>query len=285
MLWINNPSIIVGKHQNPLAETNYLFAEENNIPIIRRISGGGAVYHDNENINFSFITSKEKTAGINFSYFLQPIIETINDCGIQVRKNERHNLFIDDNKITGTAAHLSRKKVIHHGTILFRSSLNNLKKVLENNYPKYIDKSIKSVPSPVTNIHQHLAQKVDLTTFTCLLEKKIKSRFNVQMDYHLSSTDLYEVELIKNKKYKSWEWNFGYSPDYVYKNNICTKNSEITTELIVKKGIIKKAFISKDHFPIIELSNMIENLPHQYNNISEILYQTRQDIFDVAMFF
>ena len=152
MVWQNEPSIIVGKHQNTLAEINYSFAKENNIPVVRRITGGGTVFHDLGNLNFTFISSGEKGKLVNFKKFTQPIIEVLNQMGIPARFEGKNDLRVNGLKISGNAEHVYKNKVLHHGTLLFSTDLNFLKKAIKSVPERFQDKAVQSVRSKVANI-------------------------------------------------------------------------------------------------------------------------------------
>ncbi len=152
MLWQNLPSIILGKHQNTLAEINYSFVKENNIPVVRRISGGGTVFHDLGNLNFTFISSGEKEKLVNFRKFTQPIIEVLNHMGIPACFEGKNDLRVNGLKISGNAEHVYRNKVLHHGTLLFSADLNYLNQAIKSVPERFKDKAVQSVRSKVANI-------------------------------------------------------------------------------------------------------------------------------------
>jgi lipoate-protein ligase A len=242
ILWQNSPSIIVGKHQNTLAEINQKFVTGNNLPVVRRISGGGTVYHDLGNLNFTFITTAKTEKIINFRYFTNPIIELLKDLGINATLNTRNNIFIDEKKITGTAAHIFKNKVIHHGTLLFSTSITDLEKSIKNNSLEYSDKAIKSVTSTVTNIFDHLENKTTLYLFRELLRNKINQSFEITEKHTLTEKDIENITDLVNTKYNTWEWNYGYSPSYQF-SRIASDNL-LRVSIAVKKGIIEKIVFS-----------------------------------------
>ncbi len=270
MLWQNTPSVFIGKHQNAIAEINYHFITHNNIPVIRRLSGGGSVFHDTGNINFSFITHAEKGKAINFQTCLKPIVNFLHSKGVKVEINSRNNLFIGDKKITGTAAHIYKNKVIHHGTLLFDSSEDALLKALEADTIKYSDKAVKSVKSPVTNILQHITQKMNIHEFITALKKALKKYFCVDSEYSFTDPDKAEIEKLSKNKYQTWEWNFGYSPAYSFQNKVIVNNQATEIRLEIKKGIIEKADISGER-DFQKIKEIITGLPHQKNILNDAL--------------
>jgi len=177
-LYINEPCIVVGKHQNLLSEINLQFVLENNIKLSRRISGGGTVYQDLNNLNFSYIHNCANIEQINYKKFTYPILESLRDMGLNVEFSDRNDLIIDTKKISGNAMHIFKTRVLSHGTLLFNTNLNQLSAALKNNPQKYIDKSIKSVRSKVTNISNYLNDPKSTDEFSLLLFQKNNGKIN-----------------------------------------------------------------------------------------------------------
>ena len=171
MLYINPPSIIIGKNQNTLSEINTEYVDENNIAVVRRLSGGGAVYHCHGNLNFSFIINDKEESFMDFKKFTQPIISILGNMGVEAQLSGRNDILIDDKKISGNAQFKSRGRMIHHGTLLFSSDLSKLEKSLKANPLKFKDKATKSVKSRVANICDYLENPIDIHEFKKLVNK------------------------------------------------------------------------------------------------------------------
>jgi len=275
MLWRNRPSIIVGKHQNTLAEINIDYVKENNIDVVRRLSGGGAVFHDLGNLNFTFIknVNKEGTL-VDFKKYTQPVIAVLNHLGVDAKFEGRNDIMINGRKVSGNAEHVFKRRVLHHGTLLFSSVMADLSQALKVNPLKYQDKGVKSVRSRVTNISEHLPHKMSVIEF----HDKI---FNFMVDseedailYEYTPEDIKNINQLVEKKYKTWEWNFGYSPKYNFEKLIRTNGGNLEIHLNVEKGIIVDLKIFGDFFgekDIVEIEKLLINKKHHEKEIRQIL--------------
>jgi lipoate---protein ligase len=214
MLWRNGPSVIVGKHQNTLAEINYDFISKNNIKVVRRISGGGTVFHDLGNINFTFIRNGDPGKLIDFRKFTQPVIDVLATLGIEARFEGRNDLTIGGKKFSGNAEHVFKNRVLHHGTMLYEAKMTDLTNALNVDPDKFKDKAIKSVRSRVTNISEHLTTPLDIQDFITLVMNHIVSTHQDAKLYQFSEQDRNGINELVKRKYSTWEWNFGYSPKY-----------------------------------------------------------------------
>lgn len=289
-LYINSKSIIVGKHQNTLSEINYSFVVENNLPIIRRLSGGGTVFHDPGNINFCFISSGEKGELVNFKKHTTPIIEFLNTLHIKATHGGRNDILIDGCKISGNACHVFKGRVMHHGTLLFNSQLKSLTKALKNDPLKFKDKAVKSVRSKVTNIHDHLKLDINVNTFVEQLLDYIITNYNCE-SYELTNIDYHHINKLVESKFNTWEWNYGYSPKYELKKRIKTstgKRFEFTIQVI--KGMIKEVSIKSNSTNkkwINELQKVLTTTYHQKEDIeikTKKLFENSDDLNSNELF-
>ena len=214
ILWINEPAIIVGKHQNTIEEINADFVRENGIHVIRRISGGGAVYHDLNNLNYTIISNEDKGASFDFKTFSMPVIDTLNELGAKAEFTGRNDLVIDGKKICGNAQAYINGRVMHHGCLLFNTDLSVLSKALEAPKDKIESKSTKSVRSLVDNILPNLPDKISIEEFSDKLLKHMKAKFPEMKEYSFTEEELAEIEQLRASKFGTWEWNYGNSPKF-----------------------------------------------------------------------
>lgn len=211
MLWQNDNAIIIGKYQNTLAEINQSFVEEHGIRVVRRLSGGGAVYHDLGNLNFTFITDAGESSRLNFKLFCLPVVRALERIGVRAEINGRNDMTIDGKKFSGNAQYLKSGRVMHHGTIMFRSDLGVVSQALQVDESKIRAKGIKSVRSRVTNVCEYLTQEIGLPEFRRILLNSILEETPGE-EYVLTAQDLAAVEALREQRYATWDWNYGASP-------------------------------------------------------------------------
>ena len=273
MLWQSNDTVVVGKHQNALGEINYRFVRENNITVARRISGGGTVFHDSGNVNFSFIKNVKSPAEISFKQFTQPVVKTLAKLGITATTSGRNDLLIDGKKISGNAEHIFKKRVLHHGTLLYNSDLKNLGQAIKVIPGKYQSKAVKSNRSEVANISSFLKTELSIGNFIqFMIDVQLKNSENTF--YELNENDIQKIEFLVNEKFNKQDWNFGYSPKYSFKNIVEIDGKTISIELNVKRGIIEDCKISGSYFSdeiAKKLSVNLQNKMHLFDEIKETL--------------
>ncbi|GAA3662957.1 lipoate--protein ligase [Asaccharospora irregularis] len=253
ILWRNEPSIIVGKNQNTLSEINLEYIKEHSIPVVRRQSGGGAVFHDLGNINFTFIACNNNSFS-DFRRFTQPIIDLLNTLDINAEFSGRNDLLIDGKKFSGNAQYNYKNKVMHHGTLLFSSEITNLSNALKVKPIKFEGKGVKSVKSRVTNINDHLKQPMDILEFKDSIMEYLSKTDTSNTYYSLSEKDIDGINRLSEEKYKTWEWNFGNSPEYALSSELKYPGGNVEFNINVEKGIIKKIKFFGDFFGKCDVS-------------------------------
>ena len=270
MLWQNHECVVVGKHQNTLAEINYPYLEELGIPVARRLSGGGTVYHDMGNLNFSFIINGTEGKLVDFGKHTSIIVSFLNKLGMPAKSNDRHDISLNGLKISGNAEHIFKKRVLHHGTLLFNSDLDRLDKSIMPVQGKYSDKAVQSVRSKVCNIYPYLEKPIDIGEFKNLLMVHVLNHFPGSQIHSLDDSDMRAIDQLVEEKYKSWDWIFGYSPLYQLNNQFKTKEFEIDIQLMIKKGIIIKSNLqskNKDQEILAEINQSLPGLKHHKETI------------------
>lgn len=242
MLWQNDNAIIVGKYQNTIAEINEEAVRERGIRVVRRLSGGGAVYHDMGNLNFTFITDVGESNALDLKLFCEPVVRTLATLGVKAEVNGRNDITIDGKKFSGNSQYIRQGRVMHHGTIMFDSDLSVVSEALRVDPTKIQTKGIRSVRSRVTNVAEHLPEKVTLPEFRRILLENILKE-NPGEAYPLTQDDLAAVEKLRAERYATWDWNYGFSP-------VCTM---LRRRRVDGCGMIE-AYITVEHGKIAALS-------------------------------
>ncbi len=281
MLWQNDATIVVGKHQNTLAEVNAEYAKKRGIRVVRRLTGGGAVYHDLGNLNYTFIMGYgEKGAQIDFKKYNQPIIDVLNQLGVEARFSGRNDILIGDQKFSGNAEHIyhQKQRVLHHGTLLYASEVQDISDALNVNPLKFEGKARKSVKSRVTNISSHLKEDIGVEKFGERVLNHITNLYPEAKPYELSETDRLAIQKLANEKYSQWHWNYGYSPKYGLKKGVKTPGGHVEVHLNVDKGLISEIaifgdfFVNKDLEPLLEALKGIE---HREDSLLRVLKEVK----------
>jgi len=247
MLWQNHNSIIVGKHQNTVEEINLPYVREKRIRVARRLSGGGAVYHDLGNLNYTFIRDAADTR-LDLSAFCVPVIQALSCLGVEAVLSGRNDITIDAKKFSGNAQYLRANRVMHHGTLMFDSDLEVLSEALKVSPDKIESKGIRSVRSRVTNIREHLKRDMTMQEFKEVLKGYMMEE-NQMRFYTLTPEDQASIETIRRKRYATWEWNFGSSPPYsIRKERRVEGCGNIQIYMEVEHGVITAFATRGDYF-------------------------------------
>jgi lipoate-protein ligase A len=240
LFYVNEPSVVVGKHQNPFQEFNFEYAQENGIQLVRRISGGGAVYHDEGNLNFSFITGFHRQKLDYFKKLIQAIIASLHYLGIPAKTTDKNNIVVEAKKISGNSQYTNINRMLSHGTLLFDSDLQALANSLDATLEVVKSRGIQSIKSDVTNIAEYLAHPMDMATFRKKLIESLSGVFGNLKSYQLTGDDWDRIYQLCENKYKSWEWRFGRSPDFVVRQKFKCDGKIFRGALHVSGGVIKK---------------------------------------------
>lgn len=272
-LWQNEPTIVIGKHQNTISEINLDYVEKKGIHVVRRMSGGGAVYHDLGNINFSFIQEKKDLADFDFSFFTRPIVDLLGELGIKAEFNSRNDLAIDGKKFSGNAQYIFKKKILHHGTLLFNSEMEELVNSLKVSKDKIESKGLKSIKSRVANIKDYIGEdsKIkEVSDFKVALFEHMKNRMEEFEEYVLTENDKKEIEKLKKEKYDKWEWNYGESPEADIHRQRKYTAGKVESYIKLKDGLIENIKLYGDFFSSREIEDLENGLKGKKYMISEI---------------
>jgi len=244
IFWQNENTVVVGRNQNTHEEINHEYVNKNNVNVVRRLSGGGAVYHDNGNLNFTFITDGKRENVNNYKKFTEPVVNVLKLLGVEAEFSGRNDIVIDEKKISGNAQYYFGNRMLHHGTLLFDADLSVLGKVLNVKYDKIESKGIKSVRSRVTNIYPYLKEKLMIEEFKKILISNIL--MEGARNYILSDTENLAVENLAKEKYRDWDWNFGKSPEFKISKRKRYDGGELDIRINVSEGRIDEIKIYGD---------------------------------------
>ena len=273
MLWQNKNAIVVGKYQNTIEEINADYVRENDIAVVRRLSGGGAMYQDMGNLNFTFVVDQNAAITLDFSIFIQPVVRALAKMGIAAEQSSRNDIVIDGKKFSGNAQYNKHGRTMHHGTLLFNSRLDTLGKALNPKPDKIESKGIKSVRSRVTNIADCLTQSMDMADFKRILRQEMVDA-NQLTEYVLTSQDFANVEKLVAEKYATWAWNWGRSPACDIQKRRRYPFGGVEIAMQVKGGIIQAVYITGDFFgngDIEELQSRLKGVPLQQEALDAVL--------------
>ncbi len=260
LFYINEPSIIIGKNQNTIEEINTEYVDSQGIKVVRRLSGGGAVYHDLGNLNFSFITKDDGDSFHNFRKFTEPVIEALRKIGVQAELSGRNDLVAEGKKISGNAQFSTKGKMFSHGTLLFDSEMEHIVSALKVRKDKIESKGIKSIRSRVTNISDLMSEKMTIEQFKAKLLENIFEGYDEVPEYVLTEEDWKKIHELSKERYQTWEWNYGKSPKFNVQHSHRFPVGLIEFRLEVNKGIIQQCKIFGDFFGAGDVADIEERL-------------------------
>lgn len=281
MLWRNAASVIVGRNQNSHSEINADYVRQNNIPVVRRLTGGGAVFHDLGNINFTFVSLNNTSGVLDFKRFATPITQALNALGVPCEFNGRNDMVVGESKISGNAQHMHRDRLLHHGTLLYAANLDSVSAALKPSPAKYIDKSVKSVRGRVANIVDFLPQPMPIEEFIAYLIRFVAGDDAAQQT-SLTEEEITGINALADERYRSWYWNFGYSPKYAFRRSTKTPGGVIDVHMDVRDGVIADIRLFGDYFgvrDVSELEDLLCGCRHERRALEERVAQVQIDAF------
>ena len=260
LFYINKPSIIIGKNQNTLEEINEPYIRQKGIKVVRRLSGGGAVYHDEGNLNFSFITADDGNSFHNFKKFTQPIVHALREMGIDAALSGRNDILVGDRKISGNAQFSQKGRMFSHGTLMLDADIDEVVNALKVNATKIESKGIKSIRSRVANINEFLDKPLSMGSFKqMILEAIFKEQGGIE-EYVLTTADWEIIHRISREKYQQWEWNYGSSPKFNITKSKRFPSGNVDVRLDVHHGLITEVHIYGDFFGLGDVKELEDAL-------------------------
>ncbi|WP_298832113.1 lipoate--protein ligase [uncultured Planococcus sp.] len=256
LFYINEPSIIIGKNQNTAEEINTDYVDSNGIHVVRRLSGGGAVYHDLGNLNYSFITVDDGNSFRNFRKFTEPVVKALQSLGVNAELSGRNDLMAEGRKVSGNAQFSTRGRMFSHGTLMFDTEVDAVVSALKVSKEKIESKGIKSIRSRVANVSEFLKEPMTVTEFrNAILHSIFEGEENVRY-YELTDEDWTNIHELSKERYGNWDWNYGKSPKFNIKHSHRFPVGGIDVRLQVEKGIVQDANIYGDFFGVGDVSEI-----------------------------
>lgn len=274
LFYINQPSIIIGKNQNTIEEINQAYVEDQDIIVVRRLSGGGAVYHDLGNLNFSFITKDDGDSFHNFKKFTEPVVRALGKLGIQAELSGRNDIMAEGKKISGNAMFATKGRMFSHGTLLFNSDKDHIVSALNVKKDKIESKGIKSIRSRVGNIVDFLTEPLTVEQFRSLLLTNIFEGNADIPEYVLTEEDWKNIYTLSEERYQQWDWNYGKSPKCNIQKSHRFPVGSIDVRLEVNKGKIEQCKIFGDFFgvgDVQELEQKLIGVRYEKTDIASVL--------------
>jgi lipoate---protein ligase len=283
ILGINTSSLITGKHQSPRIEINTQFVTENKIPVLRRISGGGTVYHDPGNLNFTFIKTSEAGKQVDFRKYTHPVIDFLKTSGIDARFEGKNDLKVGGLKISGNAEHVHRNRVLHHGTLLFSTSLDMLRNSLRKDTTCYTSRAVGSNPSSVTNLSGMMPRCKDIYEFRNMMMDYFLRNLPDAQKYELSPKEINEASDLADSKYRSWEWIWAYGPEYHFFKQFEYSGEPASCRLYVAEGTIRDCVLTGPA-ELVKISEKLIGKRHMVEDINDLFQEEEIFASDFSIF-
>lgn len=286
LLWRNDRTVVVGRNQNSIEEINMDYVKNNGVAVVRRLTGGGTVFHDMGNVNYTIIQKFDNSLFSDYEFFTKPVCDFLETLGVNAVLSGRNDLLIDGRKCCGNAQARRNGKIMHHGCILFSADVADLSGCLNPSKLKIESKGVKSVRSCVTNISEHLKEPMGADAFFECLYQYFKENVKGIEEYSLTEKDCCSIESLAKKKYETWDWNYGQSPSYTAQKSCKYEFGIVDVRLMVEDGRIQNLKVYGDFFGIKEISQLEEllrGIPHQREEVQKVLDEIRIGDFICGM--
>ncbi|MGN4127311.1 lipoate--protein ligase [Lysinibacillus sphaericus] len=260
LFYINQPSIIIGKNQNTIEEINTDYVEDNGIIVVRRLSGGGAVYHDLGNLNFSFITKDDGDSFMNYKKFTQPVVDALAKLGVNSELSGRNDILAEGRKVSGNAQFSTKGRMFSHGTLMFDTEIDAVVSALKVKKDKIESKGIKSIRSRVANISEFLQEQMTVEEFRLEILKSIFGGEENIRYYELTEEDWSNIHKLSAERYQTWQWNYGKSPRFNIQKTHRFPTGGIDIRLEVNHGTIEEAHVFGDFFGVGDMEDVEQRL-------------------------
>ncbi|WP_075619880.1 lipoate--protein ligase [Paenisporosarcina indica] len=274
LFYINEPAIIIGKNQNTIEEIDTDYVDINGVHVVRRLSGGGAVYHDHGNLNYSFITKDDGDSFRNFKKFTQPIVDALKEMGVDAELSGRNDILAGGRKISGTAQFTTRGRMYSHGTLMFNSEIDAVVSALKVRKDKIESKGIKSIRSRVANITEFMDKPMTIEEFKLTLLHSIFGGKEHVKTIELTEEDWANIKELSKERYGNWDWNYGKSPAFNMSHSERFPTGGIDVRLQVKNGVIEDANIYGDFFgvgDVADIEKLLVGATYDKSAIAEVL--------------
>lgn len=272
MLWQNANTVVVGRNQLTAAEIDPDFVRKHNITVVRRMSGGGAVYHDLGNLNYSFITDLGRAEELSIEKFARPVCAALEKLGLRAELSGRNDILAEGKKVSGVAQRIYKNRILHHGTLLFDSKPDMIAGALRADPEKFTSKSAKSVRSRVGNIRQLLPEDMGIDEFRQAILRELSGEG--YESFSPTAAELSAINRLAEEKYRSWAWNYGKSPAYGFENSVRFPGGRLQISMAVEEEIIKAISFSGDYMALADDAPAVRalvGLPHERLAIEKAL--------------